>query len=107
MSSAAHATTLRENCENAHYATGYTLLHEYNVAVEWAAISDDNHVKFENIIFGELFLVTGASHATDGSRTFYAIKEQGDGSAIDYEISLRDLQSIPGIRVSCRYDLGR
>lgn len=95
------AQSIRSQCENAYYATGYVKLHQYNVEVVWEKISDSSHIKFENIIFDNFQVLSTIE--LEG-KTIYTIKESSTSDPTGYEILLENLKTIP-TQVSCTYDI--
>ena len=95
------AESIRTQCENAYYATGYVKLHQYSVTVDWAKVSDSKHVQLENIIFDHFEVVSTKDHK---GKTIYKIKEMSTTDAIGYDALLENLKAIP-TQVSCTYDI--
>mgnify|MGYP000038066282 CR=1 FL=1 len=101
FSLSAQAQSLRSECENAYYATGYVKLHQYTVVVSCEKISDHAHLKLENIIFDNFKILSTKELE---SKTIYKIKELSTTDSYGYEGLLEELKSIP-TRVSCSYDI--
>lgn len=97
-------SSIREQCENAYYATGYVKLHEYQVTVDWARLSDHGLVEFEDVIFGDYFQYLGERDLSNG-KTVYTIKEKSGFDSYYYEVGLNVLQRLTFQGVRCRYDL--
>lgn len=107
INSSVHAQnySIREECENAHYATGYVKLHQYKVTVEWSKISDHILTKLENILYGDNFNVVLERDINNNAQTIYHIKETDSGTFYDYEHDIYSLQELTQHKVECVYDL--
>ncbi|EPZ50969.1 hypothetical protein M902_2574 [Bacteriovorax sp. BAL6_X] len=103
-SNAKASSNIREICENAYYATGYTKLHQYNLIVNWARISDHALVDLENIIYSDYFKVL-AEKDLGNNKSKYTLKENGKLNSYQYEAALSELEKITGNSASCVYDL--
>lgn len=101
FSISAQAQSLRSECENAYYATGYVKLHQYTAVVTWSKVSDVAHERLENIIFDN-FVVVSVKELE--GKSIYKIKESSKVEAYQYEALIEQLKEIP-TRVSCTYDL--
>lgn len=100
----ANAQTLREQCENAYYATGYVKLHQYKIVVNWARISDHALVELENILYSDNFKVLKEKELPN-YKTLYVLKESNGEDPYYYEAALAKLESLTGNKASCVYDL--
>lgn len=98
------AQSLREICENAYYATGYTKLHQYRVIVDWARISDHALVELEEIIYSNFFEVLEEKELV-AYKTKYILKEKKGLTSYQYEAALKKLDKITGNKAACVYDL--
>lgn len=100
--SAASAQTqsTRSTCENAHFALGYVKLHHYDVTVTWKKVSDDNHIKLDEIIHSKSFKIIKVIES-DAFST-YKIKESHSSDPVDIELLLEELKKIP-TSVGCTY----
>ncbi len=101
FSISAQAQSLRSECQNAFYATGYVKLNQYTVTVSWEKVSDHAHVKLENILFDNFDIM---STSEVNSKTIYKIKENNSVDDRSYELLLEELKTIP-VRVSCTFDV--
>ena len=101
VSLSSQAKTLRAECEDAYYATGYVKLHQYTVVVKWALISDHAHSRLEEILFDN-FKILSVKELED--KSIYQIKENVNVDATSYELLLEELKKIP-TTVTCTYDI--
>ncbi len=95
------AQSLRSECQNAYYATGYVKLNQYTVTVSWESVSDYAHTRLEDILFDNFKIL---STKDINGKTIYKIKENGSAAISTYESLLEELKTIP-VRVSCTYDI--
>lgn len=100
----ANAQTLREQCENAYYATGYVKLHQYKIIVNWARISDHALVELEDIVYSDNFKVL-EERELKNHQSLYVLKESNGRDAYYYEAALAKLESLTGNKASCVYNL--
>jgi hypothetical protein len=101
FSISAQAGSLRSECENAYYATGYVKLHQYTAIVTWSEVSDIAHERLENIIFDKFEVISVKE--VEG-KSIYKIKESSKAKPYQYEGLIEQLKEIP-TRVSCTYDV--
>lgn len=97
------ASSMRDICENAHYATGYTKLHQYKVIVDWARVSDYDLVALEDVVYGDAFTVLEEKDLGN-NKTLFKLKEKGSFASYLYEGQLDVLGKISGDKVSCLYN---
>lgn len=99
-----NAQTLREQCENAYYATGYVKLHQYKIIVDWARISDYALVELEDIVYSDNFKVLEEKELKN-HKSKYVLKESNNKDAYYYEAALAKLEALTGNKASCVYDI--
>ncbi|WP_127716319.1 hypothetical protein [Halobacteriovorax sp. HLS] len=102
LSTTIFAQSIREQCENAYYATGYVSLHQYKVTIDWSMISDHAHVQLDNIIYSEGFDVLNEDDSRWPIMTL-TLKENGKIDPFDYQLVLEELKQIPS-SVGCLYN---
>ncbi len=104
LTTSVSAQGLRDICENAYYATGYTKLHQYSITVYWARISDHALVELEDIVYGDLFKVLSEKELGE-NRSRYILKERIGYEGYQYQAALNRLEKITGRKASCVYQL--
>lgn len=100
----AQTQSIRQQCEDAHYATDYVKLHQYRLIIDWSKISDHNHVKMENILYGDSFKVLKEMDI-NSKETIFHFKEIGNFSPYRYEHLLYLLEEVSMGKVSCLYNI--
>lgn len=99
------AQGLRELCENAYYATDYVKLHQYQLIVDWANISDRGLNELEGIIYGERILVLSENNVTNTTKTIFTFKEVEGSDITEIEMDLERLHVLSFSNLSCLYNI--
>lgn len=104
IAGSALSANLKDICENAYYATGYTKLKQYKVRADKEVFSSFSVDEFkENIEKSGVFKVLKTTPISNGI-VFYTIKEVSD-SYLTVVAELKYLQNMDNVAVDCKYDI--